>query len=133
MAAAPGASATRAGWRRLNALREGRREELKSMGSVKMEALEGSQAGTKVIDAKGVAKSFGDKQVIRDFTLRIHRGDRVGIVGPNGAGKTTLLNLLTGIALARCRQCEDGHGAGDGASWTRTAPRCIPKTISPMR
>jgi ATP-binding cassette subfamily F protein uup len=49
-----------------------------------------------VIDAKGIAKSFGDKQVIRDFTLRIHRGDRIGIVGPNGAGKTTLIKLLTG-------------------------------------
>jgi ABC transport system ATP-binding/permease protein len=81
---------------RLNALRKDRREELKSLGSVKMEALEGGSAGTKVIDAKAVSKSYGDKPVIRDFTLRIHRGDRVGIVGPNGAGKTTLLKLLTG-------------------------------------
>lgn len=81
---------------RLNGLRKGRREELKSMGSVKMEALEGGTSGTKVIDAKGVAKSFGDKHVIRDFNLRIHRGDRIGIVGPNGAGKTTLIKLLTG-------------------------------------
>ncbi len=81
---------------RLDALRKDRREELKGLGSVKMEALEGGSAGIKVIDAKAVSKSFGDKPVIRDFTLRIHRGDRVGIVGPNGAGKTTLLKLLTG-------------------------------------
>jgi ATP-binding cassette subfamily F protein uup len=46
--------------------------------------------------AERVGKSFGDRAVERDFSTRIQRGDRVGIVGPNGAGKTTLLNLLTG-------------------------------------
>ncbi|HEY4275979.1 MAG TPA: ATP-binding cassette domain-containing protein [Rhizomicrobium sp.] len=81
---------------RLNSLRKGRREELKSLGTVKMEAMEGGTSGTKVIEAKGVTKSFGDKTVIQDFNLRIHRGDRIGIVGPNGAGKTTLIKLLTG-------------------------------------
>ncbi|HKD46074.1 MAG TPA: ATP-binding cassette domain-containing protein [Rhizomicrobium sp.] len=95
---------------RLNTLREGRRQELKRMGSVTMEAIEGGPAGTKVIDAKGVAKSFGEKQVIRDFTLRIHRGDRVGIVGPNGAGKTTLLNLLTGVAKPDAGNVKMGTG-----------------------
>jgi ATP-binding cassette subfamily F protein uup len=95
---------------RLNSLRDGRRQELKRMGSVKMEAIEGAQSGTKIIDAKGVAKSFGDKQVIRDFNLRIHRGDRVGIVGPNGAGKTTLLNLLTGLATPDAGNVKMGTG-----------------------
>ena len=46
--------------------------------------------------AEGVTKSYGDRTIVRDFSTRILRGDRVGIVGPNGAGKTTLLNLLTG-------------------------------------
>jgi ATP-binding cassette subfamily F protein uup len=49
-----------------------------------------------VIDAERVTKRFGDRTIIRDFTLRIQRGDRIGIVGANGTGKTTLLKLLTG-------------------------------------
>lgn len=49
-----------------------------------------------VIDAKGASKSFGGRPIIRDFSLRVTRGDRIGVVGPNGAGKTTLLRLLTG-------------------------------------
>jgi ATP-binding cassette subfamily F protein uup len=52
-----------------------------------------------VIEAKAVTKSYGDLAPVRDLSVKIARGDRVGIVGPNGAGKTTLINLLTG-ALA---------------------------------
>ena len=63
---------------------------------MKLAASEGETSGAVVIEAKGIAKAFGDLAVVRDFSMRIMRGDRVGIVGPNGAGKTTLINLLTG-------------------------------------
>ncbi|HEU4651395.1 MAG TPA: ATP-binding cassette domain-containing protein [Croceibacterium sp.] len=49
-----------------------------------------------VIVAEGVSKRFGERTIIRNFTLRIQRGDRIGVVGANGTGKTTLLKLLTG-------------------------------------
>jgi len=49
-----------------------------------------------VIEAKGISKAYGDRNIVENFSIRIQRGDRVGIVGPNGAGKTTLVNLLTG-------------------------------------
>jgi ATP-binding cassette subfamily F protein uup len=85
---------------RLRGLRTERREQIRALGTVKMEAAEGAGSGTKVIDAKGVAFSYGAdenrREIVRDFTQRIHRGDRIAIVGPNGAGKTTLLKLLIG-------------------------------------
>ena len=83
----------------LHALRKKRRELRNAVGGVKLRVTEGDLSGRLVAVAEGVAKSFGDRVVVRDFSTRILRGDRVGIVGPNGAGKTTLLNLLTG-ALA---------------------------------
>lgn len=63
---------------------------------VKLTAHEAGEAGRKVIEAHRLHKSYGDLELVRDFSIRIARGDRVGIVGPNGAGKTTLINLLTG-------------------------------------
>ena len=49
-----------------------------------------------MIDAVGLGKSYGAQPIVRDFSIRVRRGDRIGIVGPNGSGKTTLINLLTG-------------------------------------
>ncbi|MBY0334310.1 MAG: ATP-binding cassette domain-containing protein [Acetobacteraceae bacterium] len=82
----------------LAALRRRRREALKPTGTVRMAAAEGAGLGSLVIEAKGIAKRYGDAPpVVHGFSTRILRGDRVGLVGPNGAGKTTLLNLLTGM------------------------------------
>ena len=81
----------------LAGLRESRRTERRAAGDVKMAAAEAEQSGTLVIEAKNVEKAFGDRPVVANFSTRILRGDRIGIVGPNGAGKTTLVKLLTGM------------------------------------
>jgi ATP-binding cassette subfamily F protein uup len=65
-------------------------------GVATMAASEAAESGKLVIEAKSISKSFGDLTVVKDFSTRIQRGDRVGLVGPNGAGKTTLLKMLTG-------------------------------------
>ena len=49
-----------------------------------------------MIDAERISKSYDDREIVRDFSLRVMRRDRIGVVGANGAGKTTLINLLTG-------------------------------------
>jgi ABC transport system ATP-binding/permease protein len=80
----------------LHSLRKKHREQRGAVGKVRMEAAEADLSGRLVMVAEDVSKSFGDRPIVRDFSARVIRGDRVGIVGPNGAGKTTLLNLLTG-------------------------------------
>jgi ABC transport system ATP-binding/permease protein len=69
------------------------------LGDVNLTVQEAGVSGKLVIEATAVAKSYGDRPIVRDFSIRIERGDRIGFVGPNGSGKTTLINLLTG-ALA---------------------------------
>src|SRR6185437_8301838 len=81
---------------RLRGMRTERRDQIRQLGTVKMEAAEGAGSGTKVIDAKGVAFAYEEREIVRGVTMRIHRGDRIAVVGPNGVGKTTLLKLLTG-------------------------------------
>ncbi|CAM5764885.1 ABC-F family ATP-binding cassette domain-containing protein [Bosea minatitlanensis] len=80
----------------LHALREQRRTARAATGNVRLEASEAQTSGKLVIEAVNVSKAYGDNAVVRNLSLRVARGDRIGIVGPNGAGKTTLINLLTG-------------------------------------
>jgi ABC transport system ATP-binding/permease protein len=77
-------------------LRQTRREQRRAGGKAAMAAAEADRSGALVVEAKRIAKSFGARPIVGDFSLRIQRGDRIGIVGPNGSGKTTLINLLTG-------------------------------------
>jgi ATP-binding cassette subfamily F protein uup len=81
----------------LHALRRRRSEHRAATGTARLEATPADLSGRLVAAAKGISKAYGDQAIVRNFSIRIMRGDRVGIVGPNGAGKTTLLNLLTGV------------------------------------
>jgi ATP-binding cassette subfamily F protein uup len=80
----------------LQALREQRRSYRATAGSATITAGAAAPSGTLVIEAKGIGKSYDGRAIVSDFSIRIQRGDRIGIVGPNGSGKTTLINLMTG-------------------------------------
>jgi ATP-binding cassette subfamily F protein uup len=83
--------------RRLQALRSERAQRQAPAERVKLSAAPAPTSGKLVIEAQAITKSLGERTIVRDFSTRIMRGDRVGIVGPNGCGKTTLLRLLTGV------------------------------------
>lgn len=78
-------------------LRTDRSQRVMPTGDVKLDVSEAQSSGKLVIEAINICKSFGSRKIVDQFTTRILRGDRLGIVGANGAGKTTLVNLLTGV------------------------------------
>ncbi|GJD76126.1 ABC-F family ATP-binding cassette domain-containing protein [Methylobacterium goesingense] len=82
----------------LHALRKERRDDRRPVGTATMTSTEAESSGALVIEAKHAAKAYGPRRIVDDLSLRVMRGDRLGIVGANGAGKTTLINLLTGQA-----------------------------------
>jgi len=81
---------------KLYEMRAQRAAMLSPAGTAKMKIVADETKSKSVIVAEHVTKRFGDRTIIKDFSLRIQRGDRIGIVGANGSGKTTLLKLLTG-------------------------------------
>jgi ABC transport system ATP-binding/permease protein len=83
----------------LHALRRERKEHQHRPGSIRLEAAHSDMSGRLVAVAESISKSYDSRPIVRKFSTRIMRGERVGIIGPNGAGKTTLLNMLIG-ALA---------------------------------
>jgi ABC transport system ATP-binding/permease protein len=82
--------------RALAAMREDRAAQIRRQGTAAMALEAGPKSGRKVIEAQGISKAYDGRVILRDFSVRINRGDRVALVGPNGAGKTTLLKMLTG-------------------------------------
>ncbi|KFI31733.1 elongation factor 3 [Haematobacter massiliensis] len=82
--------------RALAALREERSSMIRRQGTADLALEAGNQSGRLVVEASNISKTFGERVILRDFSLRILRGDRVAFVGPNGAGKTTLIGMLTG-------------------------------------
>ncbi|MGH8178099.1 MAG: ATP-binding cassette domain-containing protein, partial [Steroidobacter sp.] len=82
--------------RRLESLRVERAARRERLGSVKLSLDAGERSGKLVAELTAVTKRFGERTIVRDFSMRIQRKDRLGLIGPNGAGKSTLIKLILG-------------------------------------
>ena len=107
----------------LATMRRERRDARRAQGVATMAAQDAKSSGALVIEAEKISKSYDDRPVVKDFSTRVMRGDRVGVVGANGAGKTTLIELLSGALAPDSAWC----GSGPTSPWpssTSGAPRC---------
>jgi len=82
--------------RALKAMREERAKRIKHAGKARMHIEAAEKSGKKVITVRKVSHGYGDNELIKDFSLKVQRGDRIGLVGNNGVGKSTLLRILLG-------------------------------------
>ncbi|WP_257292096.1 ATP-binding cassette domain-containing protein, partial [Endozoicomonas sp. ONNA1] len=82
--------------RALKALRSERMERRVVQGKASFSLEQGGSSGKLVLEAKDIAKSWEGQHIIKDFDLRVIRGDKIGLIGANGAGKSTLLSILLG-------------------------------------
>ncbi|MEM1378124.1 MAG: ATP-binding cassette domain-containing protein, partial [Pseudomonadota bacterium] len=93
----------------LHELRKQYREHESTTGTAKLEATGGAKTGKRVIEADRLGFAFGNDPQVADFSIKINRGDRIGLVGPNGAGKTTLIKLLTGALEPQAGSIKHGN------------------------
>ncbi|HAF00068.1 MAG TPA: ABC transporter ATP-binding protein, partial [Methylophilaceae bacterium] len=94
--------------RRLEALRLDRAARRERQGNVKLNLDAGERSGKLVAELDNVSKTYGDKTLIKGFSTRILRGDKIGLLGPNGIGKTTLLKLILGDIEADSGEIQRG-------------------------
>lgn len=80
----------------LQSLRAEYRGHKGPQGTISANITEGKESGKLVIEAEQITKAYGERTIVSPFSIRVHRGDCIGLIGPNGAGKTTLLKMLTG-------------------------------------
>ncbi len=92
----------------LMAMRAERAERRALMGNVRMQVDQADPSGKMVFEAKGLSHAFGVSPVVKNLSVRVIRGDRIGLIGPNGAGKTTLLRLLLGELPAQAGEVRRG-------------------------
>jgi ATP-binding cassette subfamily F protein uup len=91
-------------------LRRERNEARRAAGMGNVLAQEAKASGALVIEAERIGKAYDEKPIVRDFSLRVMRGDRIGVVGANGSGKTTMINLLTGTLAPDAGSVRIGSG-----------------------
>ena len=96
--------------RALQDLRAEKAGQIRRQGTAAMELDAGPKSGKRVIEATGISLAFDGKTIVKDFSLRVARGDRIAFVGPNGVGKTSLINVLTGQAAPDAGTVQLGTG-----------------------